>query len=158
MKARFTLLAIATTTLLLGSLAQADLAPPDTEPCVGKAEGDACTYGGAGTCRQLTCSKLDYANWNRDASAGPPTTTYACMTCVTATTTGTGTSTASTTSTGTTTAGTTSTSTTTGTSTSSNDSGWCSVGKQTPMSRIAPWLMGGAFSLLFLFGRRRKQG
>ena len=38
---------------------------------------------------------------------------------------------------------------------SEDDSG-CSIGKSTTAKRIAPWLLAGAFSLLFLFGRRRR--
>jgi hypothetical protein len=37
-----------------------------------------------------------------------------------------------------------------------NDNGSCSVGKQAAATRVAPWLMAGAFSLLFLFARRRR--
>ena len=38
-----------------------------------------------------------------------------------------------------------------------NDHGSCSVGKQAAAKRVAPWLMAGAFSLLFLFARRRRR-
>ena len=38
---------------------------------------------------------------------------------------------------------------------SKDDSG-CSIGRQATAKRVAPWLLAGAFSLLFLFGRRRR--
>jgi hypothetical protein len=41
--------------------------------------------------------------------------------------------------------------------TPSHDNGSCSVGRQTAAKRVAPWLMAGAFSLLFLFARRRRR-
>jgi hypothetical protein len=37
-----------------------------------------------------------------------------------------------------------------------NDDSACSIGKQITAKRVAPWLLAGAFSLLFLFGRRRR--
>jgi MYXO-CTERM domain-containing protein len=69
------------------SLARADVIPPAEDACrVGggyRAVGTACTVTGtAGVCRDGTCSRLDYAGWNRDASASPPTVDYACVTCV----------------------------------------------------------------------------
>jgi hypothetical protein len=154
--------------------ARADVAPPETQPCVSKAAGDACTYNGAGTCQSQTCGRLDYANWDRDASASPPTTTYACLKCLTdtvtttasntatstptATSSSTATSSTTSTTTPTATASNTSTTTTTNTDTqTSKDDGFCSIGKQPAAKRIAPWLMAGAFSLLFLFGWRRRQ-
>jgi hypothetical protein len=70
---------------------------------------------------------------------------------------GTGTGTQTNTHTGTATPTSTDTNTQTGTDTSTKDSGWCSVGKGSTMGRIAPWLMAAAFSLLFLFARRRQQ-
>ena len=122
--------------------ARADVAPPENEPCLGKGVGAACTYGTAGTCQSQTCTKLDYAGWNHDASAGPPSTSYACVQCVTGT----------------------STSTNTGTNTNadggdspSKDSGACSIGKQSPAKRAAPWLLAAGFSSLFLIGRRRRR-
>jgi len=122
--------------------ARADVAPPENEPCLGKAVGAACTYGIAGTCQTQTCSKLDYSNWDRDASAGPPSKSYACVQCVTGT----------------------STSTNTGTNTNtdggdspSNSNGACSIGKQSSATRVAPWLLAAAFSSLFLIGRKRRR-
>lgn len=63
---------------LLPALAFADLLPPNTQPCQGKAAGVACTTddGQAGACRPATCSRNDY-------SEGPPpkTVTYECLQC-----------------------------------------------------------------------------
>jgi MYXO-CTERM domain-containing protein len=70
------------------SLAHADVVPPAEDACrVGgagyRAVGTACSVTGtAGVCRDSTCSRLDYASWNRDASASPPSVDYACVTCV----------------------------------------------------------------------------
>jgi hypothetical protein len=131
-------------TLLAGASARADVAPPETEPCIGKAVGAACVYGGPGTCQNQTCNKTDYYNWDRDASSSPPITSYACVKCIVGT----------------------STTTTTDTATNTNpdggappakDDGSCSIGKQAIAKRVAPWLLAGAFSLLFLFRRRRQQ-
>lgn len=133
--------------------ARADLAPPETEPCAGKAAGTACNYNGAGVCREETCTKLDYANWNRDASAGPPSTSYACMTCVTGSQSSTSTATNTTTATGSQTGAGTGTDTST-----SGDGGWCAVGQTNVAARFAPWIMAAAFSLLFLVKRRRGRG
>jgi hypothetical protein len=150
---------------LLGFPARADVAPPETEPCLSKQAGDACTYNNAsGTCLDQTCSKIDYANWDRDASWPPPSMTYACVECIvgtTATTTTTATATATTTTTATTTANT-NTNTTTKTNADggappANDDSACSIGKQITAKRVASWLLAGAFSLLFLFGRRRRR-
>jgi hypothetical protein len=127
--------------MLFGASARADVAPPETQPCVGKAAGDACVYNGNGTCQMQTCSKSDYYNWDRDASSSPPITTYDCVKCIVGTTTGTSTAT--------------NTNADGGTPPSNGDSS-CSIGRQGTAKRIAPWLMAGAFSLLFLFGRRRR--
>jgi hypothetical protein len=141
---RFACVILATAPMLVGARAYADVAPPETEPCQAKSAGTACTYSGhAGTCQDQTCTKLDYYGWNRDASAAPPTTSYDCRMCVTATTSNTAVNTA--------------TGTTTDTSTSTDDGGWCAIGKPQTMKRLGPWLLGAAFSLLFVFGKRRKQ-
>ena len=150
MKSLFASASLFALATLLAIPVRADLAPPETQPCQGKAAGAACNYNGAGACRSETCTKLDYANWDHDASTSPPSTTYACLKCVP----GEGTATTTTT--------TTTTSTTTATKTDDNpppakDDGACSVGKSTTAKRVAPWILAGAFSLLFLFGRRRKQ-
>jgi hypothetical protein len=134
--------------LLFGIPALADVAPPETEPCVGKQVGDACIYNGSGTCQNQTCSKLDYSNWDRDASSSPPSTTYACVKCVVGTNTDTNTNTNTDTNTNTNTDG--------GTPPAKDD-GSCSVGRQITAKRIAPWLLASAFSILFLFARRRRR-
>lgn len=91
-----TQLALSVAFTLFGILpAHADVPPPETQPCTGKQAGTACTYQSkAGTCQNGTCSKLDYLSWDRDASASPPTTSYACVKCETAAATGTLTTTA----------------------------------------------------------------
>jgi len=128
--------------LLLAGMAKADVPPLDTEPCRTKAAGAACTYNGAaGTCESASCNRLDYANWNRDASASPPTTSYACVVCKPGTTTGTLT--------------TTGTATDSGTDPAEKKDTGCQIGGLTAR-RAAPWMMAGSFSLLFLFVRRRR--
>ena len=136
------------TSILLSTPARADVAPPEALPCQGKAAGDACVYDKAGTCQNQTCSKADYAHWDRDASWGPPSMTYACLKCVV------GTATVTSTATSTQTAANTNAD---GGTPPSNDDSACSVGKQVTAKRVAPWLMAGAFSLLFVFARRRRQ-
>jgi hypothetical protein len=132
------------TSLVLGPQARADIPPPDVEPCSGKAAGAACTYGTAGTCQESTCTS---------PSPPPSGSTYACLRCVS----GAATSTQTNTGTGTASATSTVTNTQTGTDTStSSDGGWCAVGKSSTMGRIAVWLMAAAFSLLFLWRRRRQ--
>ncbi len=70
--------------LLLVGTASADVPPPGLEECRARDAGTSCMLGSvAGTCRATTCSRLDYAGWNRDASASPPTITYACTLCQT---------------------------------------------------------------------------
>ena len=199
---------------------RADLIPPENQPCEFKQAGAACVLRDvAGTCQTRTCSRLDYAHWDRDASPSPPSTTYACLQCVVGSSTNTGTSsgtssgtgtssatvsatgtdtgsatvsatgtdtgsaTVSATSTGTSSATVAATGTGTGSATVSatstgttpstpagpspaaraddqeppaQDDGACSIGGPVA-KRIAPWLLAGAFSLLFLFSRRRKQ-
>ena len=39
----------------------------------------------------------------------------------------------------------------------SKDDGGCSIGKQATAKHVASWLLAGTSSLLFLFGRRRRQ-
>jgi hypothetical protein len=58
---------------------RADVAPPGSQACVGKASGDACE---GGVCRAQRCTKLDYASWDRDAEVAPPTVSYDCVLCV----------------------------------------------------------------------------
>lgn len=59
--------------------ARADVVPPGFQACVGKTAGTRCA---SGVCRATTCSKLDYASWDRDAEPVPPTAHYACVLCV----------------------------------------------------------------------------
>jgi hypothetical protein len=121
--------------------------PPEVDACRSKQVGAACSYyGSTGTCQNQTCHHLDYGNWDRDASASPPSTSYACVECLTATDTNT------------------STGTNTGTKTNadggdspSKDGGSCSIGKQSSATRVAPWLLAAAFSSLFLIGRKRRR-
>lgn len=113
-----------------GAPVLADIPPPELEPCRGKTAGASCTYEGAGTCQDSTCLS---------ASPPPSGTSYACLKCVTGTATATLTSTA------------------TDTGTDTSDSGSCAMGKSPTMERVAPWLLGVVFSLLFLFGRQRRQ-
>jgi hypothetical protein len=115
-------------TVAAGAPVLADIPPPEVEPCRGKTAGASCTYEGAGTCQDSTCLS---------ASPPPSGSSYACLKCVT------GTSTL--------------TSTATDTGTDTSDSGSCSMGKNPTMERVAPWLVGVVFCLLFLFGRQRRR-
>ena len=124
-----------------GATARADIPPPEVEPCQGKTAGTACVYNGAGTCQDQTCDKADLSHWDHDASSSPPTTSYACLKCIGGTDTNTSTSTVTNTDGG----------------PPANDSGSCSIGRQATVKRMAPWFLAGAFSLLFLFARRRRQ-
>jgi len=67
--------------LSAASWARADVPPPEATACAGKQVGDSCSDPPNGTCQNLTCGKLDYANWNRDASSIPPSTQYPCVRC-----------------------------------------------------------------------------
>ena len=178
-----------TAVLLFVSPARADLVPPEVPPCNGKQVGDACTYNGSGTCRNQTCSKLDYTNWDRDASSGPPTMTYTCLECLGGVSLDGGpkdarpmdavsidAETSSAKDSGgpwisdvepatpekdaavipVSTDAATSVTRDAGAPVPANDNGSCSVGKQATAKRVAPWLMAGAFSLLFLLARRRR--
>jgi hypothetical protein len=75
---RYLLLFVA---LTLGSVALADVPPPNRTACDGKRVGQACTtnWGRAGTCRMEECSRLDYSN-----GTPPGTVTYDCLLCVAA--------------------------------------------------------------------------
>jgi len=143
MKSAISLTTFVSAMLFLGVAAHADVPPPETEPCVGKQPGDACVYNGSGTCQNQTCSRLDYANWDQDASPSPPSTTYACVKCVAGLPTDTNTATD------------TSTSADGGEPPSDDDSG-CSIGRRSATQRVVPWLLAAAFSLLFLRRRRRR--
>lgn len=65
--------------------ARADVIPPQQSACEGKEVGARCEdpeEGVArGTCRASTCSRLDYAHWDRDASSTPPSMSYDCVLC-----------------------------------------------------------------------------
>ena len=80
-------------TLVGSRSAVADVLPPEVADCQSYSldAGNPCTLGKStgsssskpGICVISTCSRLDYANWDRDASpGGPPSTTYACLMCV----------------------------------------------------------------------------
>jgi len=123
------LLSSVLSSLLLASAARADVAPPNLEPCVGKAIGAFCLTATAvpGTCQNSTCQRIDYANWNRDASSSPPSLSYPCVLCTAIVTPPPG------------------------------EGCSCTIGQGSLARRAAPWLMAGAFSLLFLFRRRRSR-
>ena len=145
----------------LVNAARADVIPPEVDACRNKQVGDACISTSQGVCQSQTCSKLDYAAWDRDASTSPPTASYACVKCMptssTETTTDTNTDTSTVTVPPTTTDTSVSTSTEDDSPPSSGDDGSCSFGHRSTVRRIAPWMLAGAFSLLFLFGRRRRR-
>ncbi len=70
------------TATLLSSLALADSISPDEGACSGRPAGAACKIDVKnGTCVNATCSRLDYANWDRDATAGPPSKQEPCVLC-----------------------------------------------------------------------------
>lgn len=128
--------------VLLSAPARADVPPPETSPCVGKAAGAACVYNDApGTCQSQTCIS---------ATAGG----YACLECIASTSTNTTTTTTTTTTTATTT---TTNTNADGGAPPSKDGNACSIGKHSIAKRVAPWLLAATFSVLFLFGRRRRQ-
>lgn len=116
-------------------IARADVLPPENAACSGAKAGQSCTNpqsGAAGTCQASKCDQKDYANWDRDASVGPPTIQVDCMTC---------------------TAGGGSTTTDGGDSGDSGDSGGCSASGAA--RGAAPWLL--AFAAAFLVSARRKR-
>jgi hypothetical protein len=63
----------------LPNLVRADVIPDEVAACQGKAAGDHCPQG---ACTKSTCTRLDYANWDRDASAAPPSKTESCLKCL----------------------------------------------------------------------------
>jgi hypothetical protein len=135
------ILGIVILALFSSGMASADVIPLETSSCTAKNLGDACVLNGvAGNCESHTCSRLDYSNWNRDASLSPPMATYTCLWCqVTENPTG-------------------GADTPPDASPNTNekkDSG-CSVGGAASFRQIAPWMMAGSVSLLFLFFRRRR--
>ena len=140
MKTATALSLVCIATLFATARARADVPPPETEPCVGKAAGAECTYLGPGVCQEGTCSKLDYSKWDRDASSSPPMTTYPCLKCVTGTATNTATNTATTSSTATNTATTSPTNTQTNTATvdpTATDTNTATVGPTTTDTNTA---------------------
>lgn len=67
---------------LLTSLAFADAISPDEGACPGLKAGVACKVGAKnGTCVDATCTRNDYANWDRDATPGPPSKQEPCVVC-----------------------------------------------------------------------------
>jgi hypothetical protein len=71
----------------LVGVARADVPPPEVTACHANAGGilpigSPCINNGLGTCQNTTCTRTGIANWDRDASATPPTNTYACVACV----------------------------------------------------------------------------
>lgn len=78
--------ALAGLVLMGASPAFADVIPPEESACQARAAGDACTAVSGGICQADTCTRLDYENWDRDASAEPPSMTYDCLRCVNPTT------------------------------------------------------------------------
>ena len=155
--------------------ARADIAPPDVYACLGAKVGQTCTADAGvknGSCMESTCTHLA---WGLDGaspldsgptSPGQVTVTATCLRCLanTATTTVTTTSTTTFTLSGTGTATSTiptSTLSSTATSTASEPKhggrGACVLGSHFDAKQIAPWLLAGAFSLLFLSVRRRRR-
>lgn len=65
--------------LLVPAVAEADEISESVAACQGKSPGDKCK---GGACVKKTCTRIDYAHWNRDASASPPTREYDCTECV----------------------------------------------------------------------------
>ena len=79
--------------LVMPAIAKADVAPPDAYVCDNSAApghfdatkiGTSCDVrpGARGTCQKSTCQGIDYANWDRDASATAPSITFDCLRCV----------------------------------------------------------------------------
>lgn len=178
-------LVAATVISLLSASAHADVIPMDVYACNKLSAGSPCENGagGAGVCQDSTCSRLDYAHWDRDASASPPSTSYSCLKCVpkgTGTGTGSATVTKATTDTntetttkattgtgvatgtgeGTGTGAVTNTTTASGTDTGpgdkekDTDSSGCSIGGARV---IAPWLLAGIFAACVSLLRRRRR-
>jgi hypothetical protein len=121
----------------LAGAARADVPPPETMACwtsSGSVEplalGSRCTFNGPGTCQNTTCTRTGIANWDRDASATPPTNTYACVACVPN---GGGKDSGS---------------------DQTKDSSGCAIGG--PLARtIGPWLAAGLFAAAMMLARRR---
>lgn len=115
--------------------AAGDVIPPDVDACRALNVGAACGGGmsgvAVGRCQQSTCTRIDYAGWDRDASSTPPTMQYACVRC----TSGAGDS------------GT--------TPPSSGSSGGCSVVTNEAGRSVGPWILAGLVGAAFLVRRRK---
>lgn len=134
--------------------AAADVIPPDVDACrtlqVGAACGGGMTGVPAGRCQTATCTRLDYANWNRDAMAMPPTMNYECTRCVAGGVTDSGS--------GVTDSGSGATDASTA-PTPTASSGGCSVGGVDSVGRrLGPWLLAGLVWAVFLGRRHRREG
>jgi hypothetical protein len=175
---RALLLAAAIILLFSGSV-HADVVPQEVYACNNLSAGSSCDNG-AGVCQDSTCSRIDYAHWDRDASAMPPSSSYSCKKCVpkgtgtgtgigTGTGTGigtvaeTGTGTGAETGTGTGAVAATATATTTTTNSGTDlgtgekeekESSGCSV---SGARVIAPWLLAGIFAACVSLLRRRRR-
>jgi len=158
--------------LALPAPARADLPPPDTYSCTGKAIGDSCDLdqtspaqdagGRLGACAKATCTKADYANWDHDASASPPSVMYDCLKCMAPSDGGTdatasgadsaaaggGAGTGGSSGMGGSDGG-------AGTGGSKSDSSGCALGALHPRA-LGPWALALVFGALVLFGRRRR--
>ncbi|MEZ4389647.1 MAG: hypothetical protein R3A48_01015 [Polyangiales bacterium] len=119
--------------LSAGGAARADVTPPEVEACSGRSVGASCMVpgGASGTCQSGTCTRIDYAGWNRDASAAPPTMEYPCVRCVS----------------GAAVDG--------GSAVASGDEGGCAVQPGGVARAAGPWLI-AALPFALLFARRRK--
>jgi hypothetical protein len=63
--------------------AAADVLPMDVTECDMHTVGSTCTDpAGGGVCTMSTCTRIDYAHWDRDASASPPSMVYDCVRCI----------------------------------------------------------------------------
>jgi hypothetical protein len=132
--------------MLFAGVARADVVPPEQAACQGKSAGDTCMVSGKpdGTCAASKCSRIDYASWDRDMMAAPPTVMYDCLLCGGANPADMANS------------ATPDLATTPDMATASTGGGGsCAMG-HTPLARAAgPWMLAGLFSLLLL-GRRRR--
>jgi MYXO-CTERM domain-containing protein len=118
---------------LFASSARGDILPPENEACENKTAGAGCRLNDAnGVCEAKKCTRPDYGNWNRDASASPPSIQVDCLKCVVGGSAPDGGAPGD----------------------DKDDSSGCAVGG--PGARAAgPWLLAGAFSLLLLRRRRK---
>lgn len=124
------------------SLARADAVPPDVYACDTNAApghfdsskvGSACklSTGESGACQKSTCSGIDYAHWDRDASASPPSVQFDCLKCA---------------------PGAPSSSSSSG---SSSDGG-CALAPTSPLRSGAPWLVALVVPALAFLTRKKK--